>query len=113
MWSGSGAEREDGACPYAPVSNRGLDESTDEPQTRSEAVLHFYLSFPDQGGADKATGLLEDAAWTVESRFEGEKWRVKAARADISDADLDAFEGGLRDIASSFGGDYDGFERGV
>jgi hypothetical protein len=36
---------------------------------------------------------------------------ARKATRDVSDADLDAVESGMEDIASSFGGEYDGFER--
>jgi hypothetical protein len=69
-------------------------------KTRGEAV-DFYLYFPYQRSADKAARLLDDAGWTVESRLgaDGQKWLVKAVR-EVSEADLDAVEKGMDEIAS-------------
>jgi hypothetical protein len=58
---------------------------------RGGALLPLFSSPARRRQID---GVVEDAAWTVESRFDGEKWLVKATpRRDVSDADLDAVEG--------------------
>jgi hypothetical protein len=76
--------------------------------------VDFYLYFPQRRSAEKAVSLLRDAGWTVENRLgaDNENWLVKATR-EVPDADLDAVEAGMAEIASSFGGEYEGFERNV
>jgi len=70
----------------------------------------FHLSFPDQRGAKKTVGLLEDAGWTVETSFDGERWLITASNERVSAGNLRDAEEGLRAIAADFGGQYDGSE---
>jgi hypothetical protein len=72
----------------------------------------FYLHFPDEAGAERIGGQLREEGFevTVGPSPYGDGWAA-VARAAVDDADLDATEKRLRELAESAGGGGDGYDK--
>jgi hypothetical protein len=72
----------------------------------------FYLHFTDEDGAERVGEQLREEGFdvTIGPSPYGDGWAA-VARAAIADADLDATEQRLRELAESAGGGADGYDK--
>ena len=77
-------------------------------------VVEFYLYFPDEAQAAPAIERLKRKGFKIESRLaaEGSQWLVLATK-DIFPWLLFLAEQTMESLASSTGGEYDGYSRAV
>jgi hypothetical protein len=80
--------------------------------TLGGVAVDFYLYFPDEDNAGTAAARLRESGYSVESRLgaDNENWLVLASR-ELSDQDFEVAEESMEELASSLGGEYDGYER--
>jgi hypothetical protein len=72
-----------------------------------------YLYFPAESDATQAAQLLEGEGYAIEQRpgADGANWLMLASRTEVVDAaSVAQFRSRLTDMASSLGGEYDGWE---
>jgi len=95
-----------------PVATAG-----DEPRPGDRPEIRCFLYFASRDAARSATKTLEAEDWGVlHEERDGEDDLVLCARrfgADELDDELDSIERRMEELASSLGGEYDGFEREV
>jgi hypothetical protein len=72
----------------------------------------FYLHFPDQASADGIGAQLREEGFdvTVGPNPYGDGWSA-VARTAVADADLDATETRLKELAEAAGGGADGYDK--
>lgn len=77
-------------------------------------IVDFYLYFPDEARAVPVVARLKRKGFKVESKLSAEEteWLVLATK-NIFPWFLFLAEQTMESLASSAGGEYDGFERAV
>ena len=77
-----------------------------------EYIEHFFY-FPTQSDADEASRLLLARGWRVliKPGPDGTDWLALATQPARGDEEMGPLWEELTELASRFGGNYDGFER--
>jgi hypothetical protein len=73
----------------------------------------FYLQFPDADAAQRIGAGLREDGFDVQvgpSPYGGDGWAA-VARIAVEDADLEATETRLKELAESAGGGFDGYDK--
>jgi hypothetical protein len=83
-------------------------------RTLAPLDVEFYLYFPQEDDAEKAAETLRAEGYAVVARLGAdEKNWLALASQEVSDEGLGAAEERMEQLAGSFGGEYDGYERPV